>query len=29
MYHKSDDRIKENNAMAKNEDAEDEDDEID
>ena len=29
MYHKSDDRIKENNAMAKNEEVEDEDDEVD
>lgn len=29
MYHKSDERIKENNAMAKNEEPEDEDDEID
>lgn len=29
MYHKSDDRIKENNEMAKNEDVEDEDDAID
>ena len=29
MYHKSDERIKENNAMAKNDDAEDEDDEVD
>lgn len=29
MYHKSDERIKENNAMAKNEEAEDEDDVLD
>jgi hypothetical protein len=29
MYHKSDERIKENNAMAKNEEAEDEDDQLD
>lgn len=29
MYHKSDERIKENNLMAKNDEAEDEDDELD
>jgi hypothetical protein len=29
LYHKSDERIKENNDMAKNENAEDEDDKVD